>query len=370
MKIIAQLPSRPTGVEYHRLLTPLTHLVSNNSDIELDHVASLIPGARVSEKEYEVLNEYDIVYISRAISNNLDIDNFVINSIKKHTKCKIVLDIDDYWVLPKNHLLYEHNSKIKERVENLLKGADIVLTTTQPLLERCSLFNNNSHLVPNAIDSNLKNWYYGGIDSASRNKVGWVGSASHNGDIEVFAEAVPALYRDSKIELVLGGYDGSKPFKRFERMFIEGLIDEIHPTEAYNLGISEKYLDTSCQRYTRLWAKSPGEYSEMYDKIDISIAPLAHNEFNECKSNLKVLEAGFKRKPIVASNVTSYREFDIPLCNNWSEFYTNIKELVNSESEYVKQRESLYTQVQQYEMNKINPIRYNLLKNLISLPND
>ena len=45
------------------------------------------------------------------------------------------------------------------------------------------------------------------------------------------------------------------------------------------------------------------KYSELYDHYDVFIAPLADTKFNKHKSELKMIEAGFKHKPIIVSDV-------------------------------------------------------------------
>lgn len=44
----------------------------------------------------------------------------------------------------------------------------------------------------------------------------------------------------------------------------------------------------------------------VYESHAIAIAPLVDNDFNNCKSNLKILEAGAKGIPIVCSKVLPY----------------------------------------------------------------
>ena len=46
--------------------------------------------------------------------------------------------------------------------------------------------------------------------------------------------------------------------------------------------------------------------------LDLAVAPLEHNRFNECKSNLRLLEYGVLGWPVVASDISPYRE--APVC--------------------------------------------------------
>jgi glycosyltransferase involved in cell wall biosynthesis len=50
------------------------------------------------------------------------------------------------------------------------------------------------------------------------------------------------------------------------------------------------------------------QYAQLYKFFDVSLSPLKNSTFNKCKSELKVVEAGFTRTAIIASNVTPYKE--------------------------------------------------------------
>ena len=50
------------------------------------------------------------------------------------------------------------------------------------------------------------------------------------------------------------------------------------------------------------------EYGKMYENFDVSLAPLQGGTFNKCKSDLKVVEAGYTRSSIICSNTTPYKE--------------------------------------------------------------
>ena len=49
-----------------------------------------------------------------------------------------------------------------------------------------------------------------------------------------------------------------------------------------------------------------GQYYQQYNHVDILLAPLIENHFNSVKSNLKFVEAGFAKIPIIATNFGPY----------------------------------------------------------------
>jgi glycosyltransferase involved in cell wall biosynthesis len=49
-------------------------------------------------------------------------------------------------------------------------------------------------------------------------------------------------------------------------------------------------------------------YAQLYRHFDVALAPLLNTKFNRCKSELKVVEAGYTKTAIIASNTTPYKE--------------------------------------------------------------
>jgi len=58
--------------------------------------------------------------------------------------------------------------------------------------------------------------------------------------------------------------------------------------------------------FGRRWTQKANIYAKVLDETDISIAPLADNEFNMMKSNLKQVECWSRKLPIVCSDIPPY----------------------------------------------------------------
>jgi glycosyltransferase involved in cell wall biosynthesis len=58
--------------------------------------------------------------------------------------------------------------------------------------------------------------------------------------------------------------------------------------------------------YRRVWTRPVQTYAKNYAKFDVSLAPLKNHIFNKVKSQLKVIEAGFYKKALIASNFGPY----------------------------------------------------------------
>jgi glycosyltransferase involved in cell wall biosynthesis len=68
----------------------------------------------------------------------------------------------------------------------------------------------------------------------------------------------------------------------------------------------EEYPNEKDFGYRRVWTKHINTYATNYSKFDISLAPIKNHIFNRVKSQLKVIEAGFYKKAIIASEVGPY----------------------------------------------------------------
>ena len=66
------------------------------------------------------------------------------------------------------------------------------------------------------------------------------------------------------------------------------------------------YPAIETEKYVRVWTRPVDSYAKNYAKFDISLAPIKNHVFNRMKSQLKVIEAGFYKKALIASNVGPY----------------------------------------------------------------
>ena len=70
--------------------------------------------------------------------------------------------------------------------------------------------------------------------------------------------------------------------------------------------VQENYDNENNQSYVRVWTKPVSSYAKNYSKFDISLAPIKNHVFNIMKSQLKVIESGFYKKAMIASNLGPY----------------------------------------------------------------
>lgn len=245
-----------------------------------------------------------------------------------------VMDIDDNWDVGQYHPLYLSNKAIKapEKITTNFKLVDYVTTTTEIYANKIRKWNKNVHIFPNAIDPDEEQ--YKPIKYPSdRIRFGFVMGSSHERDMEQIKGLAEKLYysdvRD-KIQLVLCGYDlrgtitmVNKDGKTTGQRNIEPKESvwyryEQNLTKDYTL-ISPEYKEFLQQFipnsqypgvrdefYRREWTKDVNNFATHYRNIDVLLAPLDTNSFNEVKSELKFAEAGFTHTAVICSDFGPY----------------------------------------------------------------
>lgn len=189
---------------------------------------------------------------------------------------RYVLDLDDYWHLGTDHYLYNHwtGRQVPEQIESLIKGAAAVTVTNTQLADRVHKMNKNVHIIPNAIAFGQGQFtpaprYVGGPT-----RFVFAGGASHRHDLTLIKDHV------EHVPFSIGGYNFGVPeWRKIADMFPSAEL------------VGERPLQ---------------KYMECYDRADVALAPLVGNEFDICKSNLKILEAGCKGLAVIASKTAPF----------------------------------------------------------------
>ena len=253
------------GVVYHRLFTP--HL-----RMQLDGQADV--SVCQSQEEWLTLDytQFDVIIFSRWLgAKHYDVLKKIADSGTPY-----VVDIDDYWVLPKyNPAYWNYRKGIKQGVKDAINYADAVITTTPALAKEIRQINENVTVVSNCLDLTHKQWEAEPFQRCEKIKVGWVGGVTHEEDLKLIAEEIKGM----DIEFYICGYT---------------------PGEIWNR-IAKSMPDAKIVEGTTVF-----EYGEVYKHFDIVVAPLQNTKFNNCKSELKILEASAYKKPIICSAVLPY----------------------------------------------------------------
>lgn len=275
----------------------------------------------------EFIKQFDLIHIHKQLDN----DGAMISTLKFLGK-KVIVDVDDHYVLGPTHPMHLMAKKENwaQRIITHLQYADLVTTTT-PIYQKILLkTNRNVEVIPNAIPTFQKQFIDNTVPS-ERLRIGIVCGSSHLHDIQLLDGMFSKFSKEDldKLQFVLCGFDtrGTKHVMKIDGTTEKVPIEPIESvwydyekilTNNYSVVSDEykkflhefipnaEYPNVENEVYRRCWTKPIDVYATHYNNIDVLLAPLVENEFNSVKSQLKVLEAGFFHKAIIASNFGPY----------------------------------------------------------------
>jgi len=319
------LPSDRTGVGKFRSVDPHISLQNQYPD---DFHVDIIYDPPMNDDNF--WKGYDIISYHRSIGTDFDLANIMIkklNSMGLPTVC----DIDDYWMPGKEHPIHDiiRVNKINEKIVNNIRDSKYVTTTTTLFAEEIKKTNKNVTIFPNGINPNEAQFREPTPES-DRLRVGWLGGSSHLHDLQLLEQSFSKLIPlKDKVQYVLCGFDtrGSvteinketgeqkrrdiKPeetvWATYEKIFTQNfqIISEDYKKHLLNYN-QDEYSNMPNESYRRVWTQPVTSYAKNYSKFDVSLAPLKNHMFNRMKSQLKVIESGFYKKALIASNLGPY----------------------------------------------------------------
>jgi len=188
-----------------------------------------------------------------------------------------VFALDDLLTqVPKRNSFYRYSYKdAKPRLRQALALCDRAIVTTEPLAELCRTMIGDVRVIPNRLERAL----WGDLKSLRRQgakpRVGWAGAQQHAGDLALMAEVVKATAQE--VDWVFFGMcpEELRPYVREFHDFVLSFYS--YPAKLASLN------------------------------LDLAVAPLEINPFNEAKSNLRLLEYGMMGWPVVCTDIYPYR---------------------------------------------------------------
>ena len=395
------VPSDRTGVGKFRSVDP--HVFLQNIYGDDFHVDI------VYEPPYDDMNfwsEYQIVACHRSIGPDFEKANELIQKLTT-SGIIVIVDIDDYWMPGKEHPIHDiiRFNKINEKIVANLKVASYVTTTTTLFADEIKKFNKNVVVFPNAINPNEPQYKEPTLES-DRLRIGWLGGSSHLHDLQLLDSPLGKItHLKDKLQFVLCGFDTrgtvteinqqtgehkkrdilphETVWAQYEKIFTQNhsLISEDY--KKYLLKYSqEKYPNELSESYVRVWTQPVTSYAKNYSKFDVSLSPIKNTMFNRMKSQLKVIEAGFYKKAIIASDLGPYT-IDLKHClnqgnfvdgnallvdenRNHSDWAKYIKKLVENPNMVKDMGERLYETVKDtYDLTVVTKNRAEFYKSLI-----
>ncbi|MBN3053145.1 glycosyltransferase [Pectobacterium brasiliense] len=192
---------------------------------------------------------------------------------RRYTNATVVAEFDDYILnVPINSGNRKNFSqKLIKNFRKALDAVDWVVVSTPALAEAYSKYHTDIRVAYNRLPPS---WWKGLVSLRRQGKkprVGWAGGSSHKGDLAILRSVVKEL--ENEVEWV---FMGMKP---------EGVKCEFHA------GVPIDYY--------------PQKTASL--NLDLALVPLEYNQFNECKSNLRLMELGACGVPVICTDIEPYR---------------------------------------------------------------
>jgi glycosyltransferase involved in cell wall biosynthesis len=196
--------------------------------------------------------------------------------LARFSNARRIYEIDDYVVDTPKKNTHARNKPgdIEQHLRRGIGLCDRVVVTTQALADVLSDMHQDIRVVPNMLAPQQWAGLLGRRGTSSKPRVGWGGGTSHSGDLEVIAEVVRELA--GEVEWVFFGMcpEALRPY-----------VHEFHPL-------------VGLQAY-------PAKLASL--NLDLALAPLEFHIFNDCKSNLRLLEYGACGYPVICTDTEAYR---------------------------------------------------------------
>jgi glycosyltransferase involved in cell wall biosynthesis len=404
------VPSDRHGVGKYRSIDPHSYLQNKYGDDFHVDIEFEPPVEDKFFKNYQIVHFHSFLHKAEdmAISFNLTIERLkwcTANGVKT------VVDIDDFWMPDQYHPLFH---MVRERKDNeykikILREADWITTTTplfaDEIKKRLGL--TNVLVIPNAINEEEEQ-FQPKPDKSDLVRFGWLGGSSHLHDLELLRDGISSAHYafKDKIQFVLCGFDlrgkvtmidennqmttrDIKPeetsWYMYEKYFTDDYRVLSEPYKNYlQQYVQDFFYEDKEMPYRRVWTRAINNYAENYNRFDVSLAPLKDTLFNTVKSQLKVIESGFHKKPLIASAFGPYMidlksavEFGgkinasgnallVDIKRNHKEWSAHIKRLMNSPAMREDLGNKLYETVKdKYSLRVVTKQRSDFYKSIV-----
>lgn len=266
-------PANDMGVGEYRVRSPLRALQN----------AGLAQVSFLPNHQERVLP--DIVEIERGQADVLLLQNghlqFLENAWQSYAEFNQVFMIysqdDLVYNLPGKHPLKEKWPKdLRRRLKQLMSDSDRLIVATEPLAAEYGKMIRDVRIVPNYLET--ARWTNLALpherSGSSRPRVGWVGAGQHQGDLEFMWPVLQATHK--QVDWIFFG------------MCPECLKPYVHE---FHLGVP--------------FAEYPVKMASL--DLDLAVAPLEYNRFNQAKTNLRLLEYGAMGWPVLCTDIQPYK---------------------------------------------------------------
>ncbi len=267
---------------------------------------SLVRAGRV--QGWETMRLFDPAEMERISPDSLVVQRQMewpqIEALERHvrySKAFRVFEIDDLITnLPLKSVHRPHIHKdITKRFRKAAGLCNRLVVATEPLAKAYAGFSDEVVVCPNYLERARWGELRPARAERSRPRVGWAGGIGHAGDLELIVDVV----RETAAEVDWVFFGMCPPeLKDVVREFHTGIpLDQYAPKLAS--------LD-----------------------LDLAVAPLEQNAFNEAKSHLRLLEYGVLGYPVICSDLTPYQG-DFPVTRVANRFRDWVRAILDAVAE-------------------------------------
>jgi len=265
---VLALPMNKTAVGHYRVIKPLTELEA--------------AGWVTQQQYFEIPGNVELARSAPdvAILQGRYTEGFIkeIERLKTYSKGFVIYELDDYVIkVPKKNGHLKHTPHdLEGSLRRGIARCDRLVVSTEPLADALSDTHHDIRVLPNMLAEELWVGRRAQRRTSHKPRVGWGGGTSHTGDLEVIAEVIKTLANE--VEWIFFGMcpPALRPY-----------IHEFHPP-------------VSLGAY-------PAKLSSL--NLDLALAPLEFHIFNDCKSNLRLLEYGACGYPVIVTDTAAYRGY-------------------------------------------------------------
>lgn len=265
---ILAIPMNASASGHYRLIQPFLELEAAGM------AAGRVAYTRPSTVDIERQQPQVIIFQGRYVEGS----PAEIRDIKRTTAARLIYELDDYplEVPSKNAHVRKRTENLDEIVRQSIGACDRMVVSTQPLADAFAHMHGDIRVAPNMLTAVQWDGLHSSRQTTRKPRVGWGGGTSHTGDLELIADVVRLLA--DEVDWVFFGM--CPPLLR-------PYVKEFHGLQSL--------------------AAYPAKLASL--NLDLALAPLEFHIFNDCKSNLRLLEYGACGYPVICSDTLAYRGY-------------------------------------------------------------
>lgn len=387
---ILVVPSDKYGAGKFRSLDPHINLNTEEYQVEINY--------KPDYNDIEYMKQFQIIHIHRLIVDRFWETDIIIKQMQA-LGIKVVMDTDDYWHLHTLHPNYGPSIKyeISKHIINGFRAADLVTVPTQFVAnELIKIGIKHVVVLPNGINPNEQQ-FVPEPKEHDKLRVGILCGSSHLEDVALIKGVG---YHNQPYQTVICGFDMSGTVSYKDPADGENKVRDISPLETvwflYEMLLTDGHKSINSDKeyyeymvkfentpyndidkpYRRIFTRNVSSYAKGYNDLDVLLAPLKDNKFNLYKSPLKIIEAGFMKKVIIASNYGPYTEdlvngkncLLVDTNKDHKQWRKHVQTLVDNPNMVIDLSEALHETVKdKYNLINITETRSSIYKKLINV---